>query len=76
MPNLQTMLIWIFYIRLCEKIAASLRHSLNQRAEPLAGLAHGVPGEDAHHLRDLRHQRGRSVVGGFVDITLTNAPYP
>ena len=40
-PNLQTMFVWIYYIRLFEKIAASLHHSLNPRAEPLGGLGHG-----------------------------------
>ena len=76
MPNLQILFIWIYYISLLRKFAASLHLSLNPRAEPPEGLEHGVPSEVAHHLRDLRHQRGRSVVGGFVDITLTNAPYP
>ena len=69
------MFIWIYYIRLFEKIAASLHHSLNPRPEPLAGLAHGVPGEVAHHLRDLCHQLGHSVVGGSVHISLANAPH-
>ena len=74
MPNLQTVFIWIYYIRLFEKIAASLHHSLNHRPEPLAGLAHGVPGEVAHHLRDLCHQLGHSVAGGSVHFLLENAP--
>jgi hypothetical protein len=37
--------------------------------ELLAGLSHGVPREFGHHLRDVDHQRGGGVVGGFVNIT-------
>ena len=68
MPNLQMMFIWMYYIRLLKKIAVSLYHSLTPQAEPPADLGHGVPGEVAHPLRDLRHQRGPCVVGGFDNI--------
>jgi len=69
------MFTWIYYMSLFEKIAANLHHSVHPRVEPPADLGHGVPGEDAHHLRDLRHQRGRSVVGDSVHISLANAPH-
>ncbi len=58
---------------LFEKIAASLHHSLNTAPEQLAVLSHGVPRVDGHHLHDIDHQRGDGVVGGFVNIPLTNA---
>ncbi len=64
-----------FYNGLFEKIAASLNHGLNPLAEPPAGLDHGVPREVGHDLRDLRLQRGSSVVGVSVHISLTNAPH-
>ncbi len=58
---------------LLEKIATSLDHGLDMRPEMLAGLRHGGPGEVGHHLHDLGHQTGGSVVRGFVNIPLTNA---
>jgi hypothetical protein len=64
----------IFYNGLFKKIAASLIHGLNPLAEPPAGLGHGVPREVGHDLRDLCLQRGGSVVGAPVHISLGNAP--
>jgi hypothetical protein len=64
----------IFYNGLFEKIAASLNHGLNPLAEPPASLDHSVPWEVGHDIRDLRLQRGGSVVGVSVHISLTNAP--
>ncbi len=60
----------IFYNGLFEKIAASLNHGINLLAEPPAGLGHSVPQEVGHDLRDLRLQRGSSVVGAPVHISL------
>ncbi len=50
-----------------------LHHSLDAQPKTLAGLHYGGPREVGHHVRDLGHQRGSSVVRGFVNIPLTNA---
>ncbi len=54
-------------------MATSHHHGLDAAPEPLAVLSLGVPREDGHHLHDVGHQRGDGVVGGFVNIPLTNA---
>ncbi len=59
-------ILTVYSNSLFKKIAASILDSLNPLAESPAGLGHGVPGEVHHHLCDLRHQGGGSVVGGFV----------
>jgi hypothetical protein len=68
------MFIGIYFIRLFQKIAASLNDSLNPVAEPPAGLGHGDTREAGHDVHDLRLQGGGSVVGAPVDIPLANAP--
>ncbi len=40
-----------------------------------AGFRHGVPVEVAYHLLDLHHQRGDSVVRGFIGMSLENPPH-
>ena len=65
MPNLQMMFIWMYYIRLLKKIAVSLFHSLTPQTEPPADVGHGVPGEVAHPLNDLCHQRGAVLLGAL-----------
>jgi hypothetical protein len=72
--NLQVMFIGSCLIHLLKEIAAGSHHGLNSLAETPAGHRHGVPGEGGHHLRDLRLERVRSVVWGFVNISVTNAP--
>jgi hypothetical protein len=58
-----------------KKIAASIHDGLDPLSEPPAGLCHGVPRQAGHHLLDLGHQGGDIVVGGFINVSLTNAPY-
>jgi hypothetical protein len=65
----------LYSIKLFEKIAASVHDGLDPLPEPPAGLRHGVPGQAGHHLLDLRHQGGDIVVGSFINISFTNAPY-
>jgi hypothetical protein len=64
----------LYFDSLFKKFADSLHDSLNPLAESPAGLGHGVHGEVCHHLHDLHHQGGGSVVGGFVYFLFSNAP--
>jgi hypothetical protein len=56
-----------------KKNVTILHYGLDMRPETLAGLRHGGLQYVGHHLHELRHQRGDSVVRGFVNIPLKNA---
>ncbi len=68
MPNLQRTCTGAYSTNLFVKITAKFHHGLNTVPELLAGLGHGFPREVGHHLCDVDHQRGGSVVRGFVNI--------
>jgi hypothetical protein len=73
--NLQVMFSGLYFIKLFEKIAASIHDGLDPLAEPPAGLHHGVPGQAGHHVLDLGHQGDDIVVGGLINVSFANAPY-
>ncbi len=75
MPNLQVMFSGLYFIKLYNKIAASLHDGLDPLGEPPADLRHGDTGQAGHYLLDLGHQGGGSTMGGFVNILFTKAPY-
>ncbi len=60
------MCISTYMASLFDNIVASLHLGLDTAPEPLSSLGTGVP-------RDVDRQRGGRVVGGFVNIPLTNA---
>ncbi len=65
----------LYFIKLFKKIAASVHDGLDPLPEPPAGLHHSVPGQAGHHLLDLHHHGGGIVVGSFINVSFTNAPY-
>ncbi len=67
--------VMVLFITVFDEIPIGLYDGLDSVLEALAGLCHSVPGEGHHHLHDLCHEKGDSVVGGLVNIPFTNAPH-
>jgi hypothetical protein len=57
----------VLRINLFNEIAVSSDDSFDRGPEPLAGLRHGVPGEEPHYLPDVMDQ----VSGFFGGFSLT-----
>jgi hypothetical protein len=59
---------------LCNEIAVSSDNSIDPGPESLAGLRHGVPGEEPHYLHDVMDQVS-GFFGGFA-LTLNSETPP
>ena len=60
---------------LCNKISIGDNDLLHTASEPVAGKGDLLPGQVFEHFHDLCDQGLLSVVGGFINIPFSDAPY-